>query len=82
MTQAKHPLFDDVRTWAKYVNIDFARSGEHLLDFRIISRLYDRRSGNFKACGWHVRLTYGSAFSGRSIAVMILDSDLAKSKLT
>jgi hypothetical protein len=82
MTQAKHPNMYDVRTWAEYVNINFARSGEHLLDFRIISRLYDRQSGNFKACGWHVRLTFGSAFSGRSISVMILDTDLERSKLT
>lgn len=82
MSQAKHPTFDDVRAWAEYVNIDFERSGEYLLDFRIISRIYDRRTGNFKACGWHVRLTYGSAYSGRSIPVMILDSDLERSKLT
>lgn len=76
MSQARHPTFDQVRAWTNYVNIDFARSGEHLLDYRVICRIYDRRMGNFKACGWHVRLTYGSAFSGRSISVMILDQDL------
>jgi len=82
MSQAKHPTLNQVRTYLNYVNIDFARSGEELLGFYVVCRVYDRRFGNFKACGWHVRLQYGSVVSGRTISTVIFDSDLARSMLT
>ena len=57
MTQAQHPTFNEIRTYMDYVNIDLRRSEqEQLIDFRVICRVYDRRTGNFKACGWHIRL--------------------------
>jgi len=82
MSQAKHPTFDQIRTYLVYVNINFARSGEQLLNSRVVCRVYDRRFGNFKACGWHVVLTYGSGWSGRSVSTVIFDADLARSMLT
>jgi hypothetical protein len=71
-----------VRAYLKYVNIDLARSDEELVDFRIISRVYDRQSGNFKAMGWHIRLTYASAYSGRSLPFVMFDRELQRSMLT
>ena len=82
MTQAKHPLFHEIKTCLEYVNINFARSGEQLIDSYIICRSYDRRTGNFRANGWIVCLQYASGWSGRKITTVIFDSDLARSKLT
>ena len=82
MVQAKHPTFAEIRACLNYVNIDFARSGEKLLGFYVICRVYDRRFGNFKACGWHVALQYGSGWSGRTVSTVIFDADLARSMLT
>lgn len=83
MTQAQHPTFNEIRTYMDYVNIDLGRSLEEvLIDFRVVCRVYNRRTGNFKACGWQVRLQYGSAFSARNIPFVIFDRDLARSKLT
>ena len=83
MTQAQHPTFNEIRTYMDYVNIDLRRSEqEQLIDFRVICRVYDRRTGNFKACGWHIRLQYASGFSGRNLPFVIFDVDLARSKLT
>lgn len=82
MTRTHHPSMKMIRAYLNYVNIDLSRSDEELVDFRIISRVYDRQSGNFKAMGWHVRLTYASAYSGRSLPLVIFDRELKKSMLT
>lgn len=82
MVQAKHPTLEQVRAWLHYVNINFARSGEELLGFYVVCRVYDRRFGNFKACGWHICLQYGSGWSGRTVSTVMFDLDLGRSMLT
>jgi len=82
MSQAKHPTFAEIKSTLDYVNIHLGSPEEELIDARVICRVYDRRSGNFKACGWHVRLQYASGWSGRSVPCVIFDSDQARSKLT
>lgn len=86
MTQAKHPTLDEIEKWTESVRIDLAHSAkhqthQHFVDARIICRVYDRRSGNFKAMGWLVRLQYAHPYA-RSFLIVMLDSELEQSKLT
>lgn len=73
MVRAKHPK-------AYQMAVGLGRKAGRLLDlpvasYRVVSRIYDRQSGNFKAIGWRIEVRFNDELQTRQ-DYLLLDEDL------
>ena len=80
MPRVKQPSAEDVIEAVRRVSAEIGNYQDGQLDsVEVVARLYDRRSGNFKASGWLVELGYVSDEGQLEFAqFMVRDEDVPR----